>query len=200
LNLLRQNGVDTGPVRNDFILHRASLDAATEFFTSHDLRPDRPTLFIQPVTSASHKNWPLACYLEVAQHYKQAGWQLLFGGGPEDRPTLQPAHQAGYPVAAGVPLLVSAGLAQLSTIVLGGDTGLLHLSVALGKRVVMLMRSRQPGNTHPFQHRDWTIGASKEGLMNSIDVALVQQRIDQAWKDLKDKGLMPAFLKSTVSE
>ena len=45
----------------------------------------------------------------------------MFGGGPGDRPALEPVKTAGYAVAAGAPLLVSAGLATLSSLVLGGD-------------------------------------------------------------------------------
>lgn len=81
--------------------------------------------------------------------------QALFGGGPGERAALEPARQAGFAVSAGAPPLVSAGLVRLSALVLGGDTGLLHLAVAMGKRVIMIMRSVQPGACIPFQ--DWTI-------------------------------------------
>jgi len=187
LNLLRQNGVDTGPVRNEFTLPKAHADAAKEFFVNHGLRAERPTLFVQALTSAPHKNWPLSHYLEVAEHCKRQGWQVLFGGGPTDGQVLEPARGAGHAVATGVPLLVSAGLANLSTLVLGGDTGLVHLSVALGKQVIMILRSCQPGTTYPFQHRNWTVCARKEGRIDSIDAGLVKDRIDQVWKELRDK-------------
>ena len=184
LNLLRQNGVGLEHVRNDFALPKKYLEAAEQFLSNQGMRPDRSTLFIQPLTSASQKNWPLNRYLEVAQHYQKQGWQVLFGGGPADRVALEPVRAAGYPVAAGVPLLVSAGLAKLSTLILGGDTGLLHLSVSLGKRVVMIMRTLRPGSTHPFQHKEWAIGPAAEGVIDSIDVALVKQRVDQARREL----------------
>ena len=45
----------------------------------------------------------------------------------------------------------------LSTLVVGGDTGVVHLAVAMRKRVVMLMRINEPGCCHPFQHPDWGI-------------------------------------------
>src|SRR5262249_18666228 len=79
----------------------------------------------------------------------------------------------GWPLAAGSSLLVSAGLTKLSTLILGGDTGLLHLAVAMGKRVVMLMRSILPGSTHPFQHKNWAIGPTAEGLIDSISTETV---------------------------
>jgi ADP-heptose:LPS heptosyltransferase len=83
--------------------------------------------------------------------------QVIFGGGPGERAKLAPAAAAGFAVAAGTPLLVSAGVARLSTVVVGADTGLLHWSVAMGKRVVMLMKSNAPGDPHPFQHPDWAL-------------------------------------------
>ena len=69
----------------------------------------------------------------------------------------EPARAAGFAVAAGAPALVSASLVQLSRVVLGGDTGLLHMAVALGRRVVMLMQSVQPGACYPFGHREWAL-------------------------------------------
>ena len=188
LNLLHQNGVVVDPVRNEFALPKKYLAAAEQFFSTQGMRPDRSTLFIQPFTSAPQKNWPLNRYLEVAQHYRKQGWQILFGGGPADRAALEPIRAGGYPVAAGVPLLLSAGLAKLSTLVLGGDTGLLHLSVSLGQRVVMVMRTLLPGSTHPFRHKEWAIGPRAEGLIESIDVATVKQRLDQAWSELSNKS------------
>jgi len=187
LNLLSHNGVNVNPVRNEFALPKKYRDAAEQFFSTQGMRPDRSTLFIQPFTSAPQKNWPLNRYLDVAQHYRKQGWQVLFGGGPADRAALEPVRGDGYPVAAGVPLLVSAGLAKLSTLVLGGDTGLVHLSVSLGQRVVMVMRTLLPGSTHPFLHKEWAIGGPAEGMIESIDVETVKQGLDQAWSELRNK-------------
>jgi ADP-heptose:LPS heptosyltransferase len=46
---------------------------------------------------------------------------------------------------------------RLSTLIVGGDTGFLHLAVALGKRVVMLMVNQKPGHAVPFRHPDWVV-------------------------------------------
>ena len=60
-------------------------------------------------------------------------------------------------VAAGLPLLVSAGLVQLAALTLGDDTDLVHLAVAQGRRVVLLLRHNRLGACVPFQHPDWAI-------------------------------------------
>jgi ADP-heptose:LPS heptosyltransferase len=180
LLLLRQHQMAEAPVRNQFKLPERSFAQACEFFFANGLRLDKPTLFVQPFTSAPEKNWPLDRYLELAKWWKNRNWQILFGGGPSDREALEPVRQAGYPVAAGVPLLVSAGLAQASALVVGADTGLVHLAVALGKRVVMIMRSPFSGSTHPFQHPDWAISPPNKDSLASITSEAVIERCAQA--------------------
>jgi ADP-heptose:LPS heptosyltransferase len=157
LALLQKSGLKIGGVRNEFVLPADALAEARNFFAANKLSEEKPTLFIQPFTSNPQKNWPLENFLKLAWHSHSRGTQIIFGGGPDDRAALEPARAAGFVVAAGTPLLVSAGLMKLSSVVAGADTGLLHLAVALGKRVVMLMYSNAPGSSHPFQHADWTV-------------------------------------------
>jgi ADP-heptose:LPS heptosyltransferase len=157
LSLLAQCGLKPGPVQNEFFLPDGALAAARGFFAAQKLDPAAPTLFIQPFTSSPHKNWPLDRYLAVARHGREHQWQILFGGGPAERAALEPARQAGFPVSAGVPILVTGGLMKLSSLILGGDTGALHLAVAMGKRVVMPRHSINPNSPHPFQHPDWVV-------------------------------------------
>jgi len=186
--LLREQGLANGTVRNSFVLPPRIVSEAAEFLASQRLHRELPLLFIQPFTSAPEKNWPLERYLEVASYWKGRRWQILFGGGPADRSALEPARQAGYAVAAGVPLLVSAGLASASSLVLGADTGLVHLAVAMGKRVVMIMRSPFSGSTHPYQHPDWAIHPANKASLHSITTDAVNERCAQASAQL---GISP---------
>jgi len=157
LSLLRQCGLGGGPVRNEFVVPDAAGDEARRFLAAQGLDSTRPTLFIQPFTSSPHKSWPLENYLALAAHWKNRGVQIIFGGGPGDVAALAPARQAGFAVSAGVPMLVTAGLMKSCALIVGGDTGLLHLAVAMDKRVVMLMPSAARSRCHPFQHADWVL-------------------------------------------
>jgi ADP-heptose:LPS heptosyltransferase len=183
LELVRQGQTLPAPISNHYFLPETALAEAREFFAERGLDPARQTLFIQPFTSSPQKDWQLESYLGAARHWRGRGLQILFGGGPADRVALEPAREAGFPVAAGAPLLLSAGLVNLSTLVLGSDTGLLHLAVAMGKRVVMLLPSIAPGSCHPFQHRDWAVvppdgktvaGISAEAVNQACERALVE--------------------------
>jgi len=180
LLLLRSQGVATETIRNEFVVPEHARVQAGEFLSQNGLRGDQQTLFIQPFTSSPQKNWPLDRYLELGRRWRDREWQVVFGGGPADRAALEPARQGGFAVAAGVPLLVSAGLAHASTLVLGADTGLVHLAVAMGKRVVMVMRSHFSGSTHPFQHQDWAISPPNKETVSSIGLEVVEEHCAHA--------------------
>ncbi len=177
LELLRHGGLNLGPVHNEFHLPADALEAARGFFANHKLDSGRPTLYIQPFTSGAHKNWPLENYLTVARHWRSQGVQIILGGGPADRAALAPAQAEGFVNSAGVPLLVTGGLMFLSTLVLGGDTGALHLAVAMNRRVVMLMHEVIPGSPIPFQHPDWVVKAPRPVAITEITLAEVNAAI-----------------------
>ena len=180
LELLRQCGLAIRAPKNDFVLPPEALAAARIFFTDHHLDPEGKTLFLQPFTSSPHKNWPLENFLALARHWQNQGGQVIFGGGPTDREALQSATAAGFVVSAGVPLLVTGGLLKLSTLTVGGDTGAVHLAVALGRRVVMLMHACGSGSPYPFGQREWAIIPAKTTQMSEISLATVQAACDAA--------------------
>src|ERR1035438_3736258 len=173
LKLLADCGVKFGEIKKEFLLPADALAAARNIFAENKLDTNRPTLVIQPFTSPAQKNWPLENFLAVARHWRERGVQVVFVGGPADRASLGPANAEKFCGAAGQSLLVSAGLAQLAKLTLGGDSGLGHLAVAQGKRVVMLMMHKNPGACVPFQHPDWSIVPEQPGGIREIAVDTV---------------------------
>jgi len=157
LQLLRNCGLATHKVTNAFSLPADALDAAQKFFFDNLLDITKPTLVIHPFTSTVQKNWPLENFMKVAGYWRKAGVQVVFVGGSKDELPLLPARKAGFCVATGLPLLVSAGLAEFAALVLSGDSGLGHMAVAQGRRVVMLVLHKHPGACVPFQHPEWAI-------------------------------------------
>jgi len=175
LSLQTRCGVPPKPIRNEFLLPEAELRPARGFFREHGMDPARPTLFIQPFTSTPEKNWPLEKFLSLARHWRQREAQVIFGGGPAERESLRPAREAGFPVAAGAPLLAMAGLMKHCTLVIGSDTGLVHLAVAMGKRVCMLIHRLNVDSLFPYGHPEWVVESSSEAGVAGIDVSRVVQ-------------------------
>jgi ADP-heptose:LPS heptosyltransferase len=180
---LLTGGCHRGPVRNEFILPAGALAEAQQFLAANRVDPDRPVFYLQPFTSNPKKNWPLESALDLAQRWRSSGIQAVFGGGPAETTALEPARLAGFIVATSTPLLVSAALTKLSALVVGADTGMLHLAVALGRRVVMLMRSNAPGTSHPFQHPDWALASPSGKSAAEIPVAAVMAACDRAFSE-----------------
>jgi ADP-heptose:LPS heptosyltransferase len=180
LSLLRRSGLQIGEIRNEFHLPDDAMEKARKFFIANKLDTDKTTIFLQPFTSNPQKNWPLENFLKLAWHFRSHGVQVIFGGGAADRDALEPAAQAGFPISAGAPLLISGGITKLSTLVIGADTGLLHFTVAMGRRVMMLMYSSIPGTSHPFQHADWAITPANGKMVAEIETNVVIEAAERA--------------------
>jgi ADP-heptose:LPS heptosyltransferase len=183
LSLLEQCGLRPEKIVNEFVLPDSALNEARQFFAAHHLDAAKPTFFIQPFTSSPKKNWPLENYVSIAGYWHSRGVQVLFGGGPSERAALESVHQAGFPVSAGVPFLVTGGLMKLSSLILGGDTGALHLAVAMGKRVVMIRDSVAPGSPYPFQHPEWAVTSTGGREISSIETDAVIEACARAFTE-----------------
>jgi len=184
LSLLQECGVPLGKVVNRFDLPPTALRQAQGVLESHGLQAGKPLLFIQPFTSTPSKNWPLNRQLAVARYCRQRGVQVLFGGGAKELTALEPVRQEGFASSAGTSLLVTAGLMKLSTVVLGGDTGILHLAVAMDKRVVILMSSTAPGSSIPFQHGDWAVTPPGSTVIGHIPTEATLAACTRAFNEL----------------
>ncbi len=177
LELLAHFGLKRLPVKNEFQPAVQGREEAQRLLAENRLNPAKPILFIQPFTSSPNKNWPLAKHLAVATHWRAKGLQVCFGGGPAERGLLQPAIAAGFPVFAGAPLAPAIWLINSSSLVLGSDTGLLHLAVAMGKRVLMLMGPDYPGRCIPYGHPEWVLSGSPEISLVELPEEVVNQAI-----------------------
>jgi ADP-heptose:LPS heptosyltransferase len=185
LLLLQKCGLSIESVRNEFVLPEEALNEARELFAGLGLHSSRPTMFIQPFTSAARKNWPLENYLALARHWRDAGVQILFGGGPGERSRLESVSGAGFQISAGAPLLVSAGLARLCDVIVGGDTGLLHMAVAMNKRVILIADAiKYPNRFYPFRHPEWKIAPPEGGRIANITLASVINACKDAFAGL----------------
>ncbi len=154
VRMLETFGIQPGPIRNRLSLSETRLSEARAFLQRAQIHPDgSPIVYFQPCTSAAEKNWPIDRYIAVASHLRSQGAQIIFGGGPADQSMFTAARAAGFAVTDGLPAATSLALLSLVQLVVGGDTGFLHLAVAVGTRVVMVAR-RGP---LPLGHPEWAL-------------------------------------------
>jgi ADP-heptose:LPS heptosyltransferase len=176
LQVLAAGGLKTSPVENIFELPPEKRIEADRLFIEFGLRPDWPTVFIQPFTSSPQKDWPLEKWLALGRRLRGSEIQVLFGGGPADRARLGPAISEKFPVAAGTDLLTSCSLAARCALVIGADTGLLHLANAAGCRVLLM--KHLTAKECPYGHTDWVLTPRQAGiLVAEIDLEIVLAEI-----------------------
>jgi heptosyltransferase-1 len=130
------------------------------------------SIVLLPGAGKANKLWPVERFLELAQ---QLGPKALAVWGPGER---ELAEQTGARVAPATNLRELAWLLQKAEVVIGGDTGPLHLADALGTKVIGLYGPTDPRRNGPYhqpQHcinrfptTKWMESISVEEVMNLL--------------------------------
>lgn len=169
LALLKECGLRLDEVQNDFQVPKENIEEARNLLPKLGVSLEDKHVILQPFTSNPVKNWPLPKYLALARRLREGGFKVLFGGGPADRASLEAVVQDEFPISAGTSLLTSAALASLSRLVVGGDTGLLQIAVAMQKPVLMLVNSPNT-MTVPYGHPERALAPEPGRSIESISV------------------------------
>lgn len=143
-------GVDAGPQGAKALgSPPASLDASPASDSSPDSSPgmDRrlPPALLFPGAGHPAKAWPLVQYLELAQRLPELGLAPVFVLGPAEIERGMDA--GGYPRVHPGSLAALTGLLNRAALVVGNDSGPLHLSGMLGRPSVGLFG--------PSSRRQW---------------------------------------------
>lgn len=169
---------------------------AQEFLARAGVGPDERILAINPATTWASKNWPPEYYAEViaAVHPKL---RVLLCGGPDDRRLGRfIVEQAGVPVVDAIgatSLLELAALLERCSALICGDTGPLHMAVALGTPTVSIFGPTDPRRHGPLNGRHIVLQSQgncrncykyhcrhpAESCMRAVTPAAVLQALDE---------------------
>ena len=127
-----------------------ATDAAqTWFLRTVRPHPNMPYILIAPTAGWGAKQWPADRYTLIAKHFLAHGHRVLINASPEPDPIPQSiATQSGAE-------LIPSTVAQLipltrhAALVLGGDTGPVHLAAAQRTPVVALFGPTDPARNGP---------------------------------------------------
>ena len=112
--------------------------------------PHRPYVVFLTATSRDDKLWPEADWLELGRQLNALGFSAVFPGGSPVERERAARLAAGLPGAVAAPPMTIPDLAALlagARAVVGVDTGLTHLAVALQVPTVALYTATDPGLT-----------------------------------------------------
>ena len=125
---------------------------------------DAPTLLISPCSSHPLRNWRAERYAAVASQALARGWRVALCGGPS---TLE--RETGDAILAAMPQRDAAldligrdtfkrflALCGRSSILLGPDSGPVHMANAMGCRVIALHACTDRDRSGPYSDRRWS--------------------------------------------
>ncbi len=127
-------------------------------------------IVLLPGAGRPEKQWPVSRFRELVARY---GGETVVVSGPGERAL---AEGIGGTIAPETNLRELAFLLQHARLVVGGDTGPLHLADALGTRVVGLYGATDSRRNGPYGQRGATIDGNS---MESITAADVMKKIDE---------------------
>lgn len=109
-----------------------------------------PYVVVVPGAAHEEKRWPIEYFHTLGRHLADQGLAVVAVGGPGEGPLLEAAtRHIGTAVPVDVPLDTVAAVLAGAQVVVGGDTGLLHVAAAVGAPVVVLFGPTPPGRWGP---------------------------------------------------
>lgn len=124
-----------------------------------------------PGAGKPNKIWPAERFRELA---RLLGDRALVVWGPGER---ELAEAIGAPMAPPTNLRELAWILRHADVVIGGDTGPLHLAAALGTKVVGLYGPTDPNRNGPYGQLNSCVKAEQAKWMGSITVEQVMSML-----------------------
>lgn len=175
LDMLRHLGE---PIRErsipmEFRIPERAVQRIEEWISTSGRLPRSGTIAMHPGGGGIYKLWPSDRFARVADALADAGYDvcLVGGAGEGERCAgiVAAVNRASvYSVAGDVALAETAELLRRCRILVGNDTGIMHLAVAVGLPVVALFGPTDPRHIGPFTDRSRVVRCGDE--MSSIPV------------------------------
>jgi lipopolysaccharide heptosyltransferase I len=158
-----------------------ALKSAEKMFS--DLRLEGRPVAINLGAGKPEKCWPLPRFAELVELLRRGGWAPFLIGGPADE--VRGAELESL-AGAGVPNLIGeTSIEELVAVLslvdahVGGDTGSIHIAVALGRPVVAIMGPTDPDRSGPYGRRESVLYEGQRGLAG-ITAESVADRLERA--------------------
>lgn len=153
LSILRPLGIPHDGYDMTLAVSAAGRHFADNFLRRMNYNPNKKLIAISPRTTWPTKNWPSGHFAAAAARLHPHA-QLLLCGGPGDRETAEEiVRSAGVPIMNAVgqtSLQELAALLSCSDVLLTGDTGPLHMAIALGTPTVSIFGPTDPAVYGPL--------------------------------------------------
>ncbi len=198
LDVLKQSGIPT-PIQNTtFTVTSEEEKWASDFLKSHQIKTEDPVVAIHPGSPVPQKRWITDRYAELADWlvtHKRA--QILFVGVKDEIPIINEIkgkmHGESVNIAGETNVSQLASILLKCDILIGNDSGPMHLAAAVGIQTIGLFGPGDPERFGPVGEMCFIIRKKpdcppcsgkvckfgSEGCMSKIHVADVIQCIEK---------------------
>lgn len=153
LSVLKPLGIHSIEYEMTLQLPTEVLTFASNFLRSHGVKEKDTIIALNPGTTWASKNWPTEYYTAVANALQNHGHILLCGGPAEELLGKAIEEQCKVPVINAInqtSLLQLAALISKCNVLVTGDTGPLHMGIALNVPTISLFGPTDPKKFGPL--------------------------------------------------
>jgi heptosyltransferase-2 len=159
---------------------RIELSAAVRargraILSARGLDPDAPRIALHPGAGSEAKRWPAKSWASTWSALRDAGEPLVVCGPADEGPARELAERIGAPILRDLALLELAAALAACRALLGHDSGISHLSAALGVPTLALFGPSYPAQWAPRgPAADWL--RAEQGRLPDLQPAEVAAR------------------------
>ena len=153
LSVVKPLGIQSADYNMTLQLPDEATTFATNFLRSHGVKEKDTLIVVNPGTTWPSKNWPTQHYATVIEALQHHGHILLCGGPGEQELGKSIIEQCNAPVINAInqtSLLELAALISKCHVLLTGDTGPLHMGIALNIPTISLFGPTDPQRFGPL--------------------------------------------------
>ena len=157
----------------------ADIYRGKEILAENGIMPTKKAVVIHPGSGGAHKCWRLDNFLSVARILAKEGVEVVFLFGPAE------AERFSEPAIAGIrtagKLLTNLSLAEVLGVLgcsrgyIGNDSGITHLSAAVGIRTVVVFGPTEPAIYGPLGPAVTILRSDEADFAGAISEELQQQ-------------------------
>ena len=113
--------------------------------------PESPYVVFFPGASVADKRWPVESFLELSEKINDRGYEIVVVGARSDFKLAEQIVERcrGVNIAGKTSLPQVARIVSGAELFVGGDSGLMHLAVAVGSKTVSLFGPSNPAKWGP---------------------------------------------------
>lgn len=176
LSLLRPLGIEEPMVELGGRKLLREAPAAARLFLEDQARSGKRLVLLLPGAGWANKIYPLASWAKVARGLAEGGADVVLPSAPGEEElvaNLAAATGGAARVVDAKPFPFLAALIRRAALVLGGDTGPLHLAHTLGAKVLCLIGPTDPQRNGPYL-------APERVIFRELPCSFCYKRFDEA--------------------